>query len=55
MKRCLDAGKDLLSTDMQYVDCYILLAVHTLYDLYIETGRSIHVLCLFVTCSFSIE
>jgi len=36
---CMTAGKDLLSTDLQYVDCYILQAVHTLYDLYIETGR----------------
>jgi len=36
---CMGAGKDLLSTDLQYVDCYILQAVHTLYDLYIETGR----------------
>ena len=39
----MDAGKDLLSTDLQYVDCYILLMAHTLYDLYIETGRSISV------------
>jgi len=37
----LDAGKDLLSTDLQYVDCYVLLIVHTLCDLYIETGRCI--------------
>jgi len=35
----LDTGKDLLSTDLQYVDCYLLLMVHTLYDLYIETGQ----------------
>ena len=35
----LTAGKDLLPTDLQYVDCYIVLMVHTLYDLHIETGQ----------------
>ena len=41
---CIDfdfAGKDLLATEVQFSDEYILLAGHLLHDLYTETGEHV--------------
>ncbi|XP_014770080.1 N-alpha-acetyltransferase 25, NatB auxiliary subunit [Octopus bimaculoides] len=37
-KHGLTLGKDLLATDIQYADTYLLLAMHLLLDIYNQTG-----------------
>ncbi|CAG5115797.1 unnamed protein product [Candidula unifasciata] len=39
----LSFGKDLLKTDLQYSDNFLLLAVHLLLDVWIKTGDDVHV------------
>ncbi|BFZ19068.1 hypothetical protein BsWGS_22107 [Bradybaena similaris] len=39
----LSFGKDLLKTDLQYSDNFLLLAVHLLLDVWVKTGDDVHV------------
>lgn len=39
----ISLGKDLLATDVQFSDSYLLLAVHLLVDIWEETGKFISI------------
>lgn len=47
---CIISGKDLLKTDLQYSDNFLLLAVHLLLDVWVKTGQYIYYVCVLEYC-----